>query len=637
MKIAAILATRGRPENAKTMLDVARMLASGKHDIEYIVSIDDDDEASLAFDFGARTNIGPRPDGIGACWNRCVGLTDAEIIVTLTDDGVVAAHGWDQIIVENMTVPGVLAWNDTASPGQASNIIVTRQWIEEVGYFLDERFPFWFSDTACNELASFLTGNTIPIPQNLLMVHNGGTSNPRLRDMDLWWRLYSATRKERLETAARMRERMGLAEPPNLAELVKQWEQRDVAGLPSSQRIAEQLPPRDPDDAYLRAKDAALKYLADRKPTIGLCMIVKDEATIIRRCLHTVLPLIDHWTIVDTGSTDGTQDIIRTFFEEVGQIKKIPGELHERPWQDFAHNRSEALALARPKADYSMIIDADDTLSIPEGFVMPDLTKDNYHFDIHYGNVIHRRQQLVKNTLPWCYRGVLHEYITCEGSKTEGHLPLIIRCGTDGARRKDPQRFVKDAAILEKAIAEETDPQLIQRNTFYLAQSWRDAGEKDKSIEVYLQRADQGGWIEEVYVSLLWAARQMVEAAYPDFKVVQTFGRATAVCVARAEAWHGLAKYYRDVGRCGEGYLASARALVAPMPDAGLFLEPWVYQYGLLDEFSVCAFYAGHYDQSLQTCEALLARSGSYPEEFKARIEANAKFARDKMAEAKAA
>ena len=633
MKIAAILATRGRPAQAKTMLDVARMLASGKHDIEYIVSIDDDDAASVAFDFGARTNIGPRPIGIGACWNRCVALTDAEVIVTLTDDGVVGAHGWDQIIVENMTAPGVLAWNDTASPGQASNLIVTRQWIEEVGYFLDERFPFWFSDTAINEIHSFVTGQCVTIPQSLLMVHNGRMSNPRLRDMDLWWRLYGVLRAERLEIAKGMRERLGLPEPTNLEEMRRMWEQRDVIGLPSSQRIAEQLPPRDPDDAYLRAKDAALKYLADKKPTIGLCMIVKDEASIIRRCLHTVLPLIDHWTIVDTGSTDGTQDIIRSFFDEVAQIKKIPGELHERPWQDFAHNRSEALALARPKADYSLIIDADDVLMIPEGFAMPNLTKDNYHFDIHYGNVIHRRQQLVKNTLPWCYKGVLHEFLTCEGEKTEGHIPLVIRCGTDGARRKDPKRFVKDAAILEKAIADETDPQLIQRNTFYLGQSWRDAGEHEKSIEAYLRRADQGGWIEEVYISLVWAARQMVEKQYPDYKIVQTFGRATAVSVGRAEAWHGLAKFYRDAGRFGEGYLACARGLVAPQPDAGLFLEPWVYQYGLLDEFSVCAFYAGHYDQSLQTCEALLKRSGSYPEEYKARIEANAKFARDKMAE----
>ena len=62
---------------------------------------------------------------------------------------------------------------------------------------------------------------------------------------------------------------------------------------------------------------------------------------------------------MDTGSDDGTQNIVREFFHD------IPGELHERPWVDFAHNRSQALALARSHGDYSLIIDADDVLELP--------------------------------------------------------------------------------------------------------------------------------------------------------------------------------------------------------------------------------------------------------------------------------
>ena len=40
-------------------------------------------------------------------------------------------------------------------------------------------------------------------------------------------------------------------------------------------------------------------------------MIVKNESKIIKRCLDSVKDHIDYWVIVDTGSTDGTQDIIK--------------------------------------------------------------------------------------------------------------------------------------------------------------------------------------------------------------------------------------------------------------------------------------------------------------------------------------
>ena len=110
--------------------------------------------------------------------------------------------------------------------------------------------------------------------------------------------------------------------------------------------------------------------------TVCLCMIVKNEAPVIARCLDSVRPIITHWVIVDTGSTDGTQDIIRD------HLRGLPGTLYERPWKDFAFNRSEALELARPHGDFSLIIDADDALELPEGYRLPPLLDDCYMIQI---------------------------------------------------------------------------------------------------------------------------------------------------------------------------------------------------------------------------------------------------------------
>ena len=87
-------------------------------------------------------------------------------------------------------------------------------------------------------------------------------------------------------------------------------------------------------EAILNDIFLAVRTMNKHGQTVCLNMIVKDEAHIIQRCLASVKPLIDSWLIVDTGSTDGTQTVIREILHDV------PGEIVERPWVNFAHNRA---------------------------------------------------------------------------------------------------------------------------------------------------------------------------------------------------------------------------------------------------------------------------------------------------------
>ena len=65
--------------------------------------------------------------------------------------------------------------------------------------------------------------------------------------------------------------------------------------------------------------------LPKKAATICLSVICKNESKTALRMLESAAPLLDHYIVVDTGSTDGTQEIVRNFFAE----KKIPGQVYE--------------------------------------------------------------------------------------------------------------------------------------------------------------------------------------------------------------------------------------------------------------------------------------------------------------------
>ena len=58
-----------------------------------------------------------------------------------------------------------------------------------------------------------------------------------------------------------------------------------------------------------------------KRPSVTLCMIVKNEEHIIRECLDSMVGVIDRYDISDTGSTDKTKEVIR----EWGEKNNMPG------------------------------------------------------------------------------------------------------------------------------------------------------------------------------------------------------------------------------------------------------------------------------------------------------------------------
>lgn len=369
--------------------------------------------------------------------------------------------------------------------------------------------------------------------------------------------------------------------------------------------------------SYLNAYEA--------RPTVCLNMIVKNESEVIERCLRAAKPLIDYWVIVDTGSTDGTQEIIKKF------MKDIPGELHERPWKNFGHNRNEALQLAKNKANYLLFIDADEEFVIEPNFSFPPLTESFYYITTQFGGTEYVRNQLIKSDLDWKWVGVLHEVLCCPQATKGGHL-LGVKdlVHTDGARSQDPNKYLKDAALLEEALKENPND---TRNQFYLAQSYRDAGKSELALMHYQKRVEMGGWDEEVFWSMLQIARLLQVLQKDPEEIVAQYEKTFAFRPTRLEPLYDLAHFYRMREDFEKSYKTALQGLSITMPQQDiLFIESWIYDWGLLMEFSVSSYWIEKYVESLLASQLILAKENLHTDVKKCALN-NVQWALKKIAE----
>jgi hypothetical protein len=343
-------------------------------------------------------------------------------------------------------------------------------------------------------------------------------------------------------------------------------------------------------------------------------MIVKNETPVIRRCLASVKPWIDHWIIVDTGSTDGTQAMIREFMADV------PGTLHERPWRDFAHNRNEALELARAHGDYLLFIDADETLGVDAGFRWPELGADGYRFLCELNGWVYERNALIKAAQPWRWEGVIHEFLT----QDKPHAWQLLRGPTiqvsrDGARARDPNTYLRDIEVLERAVRDEPAN---TRYRFYLAQSYRDANKPADAMRIYQERVAMGGWEEEVWFSLFQIGLMHERIGAPMESVRDALLAAYQARPRRAEPLCELARYHRLRNEFALAHLYAQQAAAISRPDDVLFVDDSVYSWRALDELTVATYYVGAIPQGKVALERLL-RERKFPEAHRARIEGN--------------
>jgi tetratricopeptide (TPR) repeat protein len=355
--------------------------------------------------------------------------------------------------------------------------------------------------------------------------------------------------------------------------------------------------------------------------TCCLIAIVKNEEKIIERCLNSIKNIIDYYVIIDTGSTDFTIEKIKS------SLINIPGEIHSVSWINFAVNRNVALQLAKNKADYAILLDADMVVEI-SNFNKEDLFADAYYIK-YLGDLDYSQILLINNRLNWHYEGVTHEFITSSEAKNFVQVEsLKINHLYDGSNRKD--KFARDIKLLLQGIKEEPKN---SRYYFYLANSYRDLGEYNNAITYYLQRVQLDGWKEEIFYSLYQLGycyeqlEQIKDAKYYYLKAWEF--RPT-----RAEPLYKLSVLCRIQKEYNQAYIFAKKGLEIEYPKDLLFIEKSIYNYLLRFEKSISAYWINKYQEAYEDCR-ILTKVEKIDEQIKKQNLINMQYSEKKLKENK--
>lgn len=334
------------------------------------------------------------------------------------------------------------------------------------------------------------------------------------------------------------------------------------------------------------------------EPLLALVMIVKNEARSIEATIASVKPFVDRYTIVDTGSTDGTQDLVRRAFEGT------PGELLEAPFVDFSTTRNVALEAAEGKSVFTLMLSGDETLAggeVLRAFCERERqgTLGAYHVTVHYGGESHyASSRLARTKNRWRYTGVTHEVL----HHPDEH-PSLRRVPPEAfvvhdLSHRDPTkqrlRWLEDKRLLTADHAR--DPGNL-RTVFYLAQTHECLGENVDALVFYEKRARAGGWREEAFEAQMRVGRVKEKLALPWPEVLAAYLSAYQMAPHRAEPLHSVAMHYYRAQEWPLAYLFARRAAELPYPKADtLFVDAPLYQGKADDTLAIAAFYAGEYE-----------------------------------------
>ena len=386
---------------------------------------------------------------------------------------------------------------------------------------------------------------------------------------------------------------------------------------------------------------------------LALNFICKNESHVIERMLNSNKNVLDLIVCNDTGSTDGTQDIIKKW----GQDNGIPTYVFERAFDNFENSRNHAMEKLRdvvselgwnPDEVHGYWIDCDEQLVIQNGFDKKQFKNDLYMINTYIGSMKYTRNTFFKVSKPFRWYGPVHEFIICENNNITSGLAegLHVNVKMDGGSWKGniPDKYKKHAAILEDYI---DNKDRNSRWVFYTAQSYHDSAsipdnrpENEerlrRALKYYKERIGRSdGYEEERFYSQFRVGTIKKALEFPWTEVHQELLKAYSMDPLRAESIKAIIDYYLTVGEWNMAFLYTKFAKENfhgknPYPTRLLFVDESLYVWRFLEVHAASCFYTGRKQEGSDAYKELLEAIKKYPQYFTQedinKINSNAQF-----------
>jgi glycosyltransferase involved in cell wall biosynthesis len=124
-----------------------------------------------------------------------------------------------------------------------------------------------------------------------------------------------------------------------------------------------------------------------------LTQIMKNEAHVAERMLNSIKSIVDGIVVIDTGSTDDSINVVRSW----GEANGIETYVFERPFDNFENSRNYSFQKAREiflnKNDgniyYNFWLDFDEQIVVDQKFNKQAIDKDLYMFSTYIGKMFY--------------------------------------------------------------------------------------------------------------------------------------------------------------------------------------------------------------------------------------------------------